>query len=83
MPEMILPKDAQLGDTGGCPVGGAYSDATIVKIEDGFLHLFRPYVQLADFTMGRRVIHYIGFENFVVSVDSPNKMELKKRVTLQ
>ena len=45
---------------------GAYGDATVKKILDKDLILFRPYVSTADFHYEGGVICYIGIEEFSV-----------------
>lgn len=81
--EKILPKNVALGDVVRSFNGDAFCDSAVVKIKDGFLHLFRPYVQLSEFDMGDSVIPYIGFELYQVSINSPHEFWLLRHTTLR
>jgi hypothetical protein len=48
----------------------AFDTATVTRIENGLVTLFRPYVHTADFSTGVSVIAYIGIETFTVYQDS-------------
>ena len=49
---------------------GPYSTATVVKIEDSMVHMVRPYIHTSDFETTAGVIPYIGWENYVIWMDS-------------
>lgn len=51
----------------------AYQTATVKRIKDGKITLFRPYVSTADFSMGTEVICYIGIEEWEIT---PRENEL-------
>jgi len=48
-----------------------YAQATVVKVDDYNIHLFRPYVHTSDTVfMGKQIIPYIGIEQFAIPVSS-------------
>lgn len=51
----------------------AYRTATVKRVENGKITLFRPYVETADFSMGSSVICYIGIEEWEIT---PRENEL-------
>lgn len=73
----LLAKDLKLGDVVRLhDYNSAFSDCTVINIENGAITLFRPYVHLADFTYTGGVIPYVGFEKFVVLLNSPSEYVL-------
>jgi hypothetical protein len=60
----------------------AYHTATVKKISEGVITLFRPYVQTADFSMGESVICYIGIEEWNISPRKGEKFTVLERKEL-
>lgn len=62
-------RDLVLGDVVKV-MEGAWGWATVVRIEEDVVHLFRPYVHVGDFSYTGGVLHYIGSETFSLIRDS-------------
>jgi hypothetical protein len=54
-----------------------FNDATVVRIDDRDVTLFRPYVHTGDFAYGStvpgegKVLNYIGFEEYRIPKNDP------------
>lgn len=77
-PQEILVKDLQLGDVVRS-FDGPYSAATVKKIEETQVILFRPYVQTADFSYTGGVLCYIGVEEYPLWKNDTAKVTLLYR----
>lgn len=79
----IKQRDLKLADV--VELGGVngYGTATIERIADGMVHLFRPYTMTADFSCSGGVICYIGVEHFSVFQDSDRTFKLVGRKELK
>ena len=66
---MINPKDVKLGAVVSLTSWKeAYNHSTIKNVEDGYVHLFRPYVHTADFSYAGGIICYVGIEEYKVPI---------------
>lgn len=76
----VTRKDLQIGDIvrlfGG---DGPYMDATVYQVENGNVHVVRPYVHAADFICTSGVITYLGEEKFSLPADNTAIMLLESR----
>jgi hypothetical protein len=73
LPAEILARECQLGDVVQTSpfVDASYADATVVRITDTEIYLFRPYVHTSDFSYsGNRIIPYVGFEQYQIYPES-------------
>lgn len=81
-PCQVKPAELQLGDvvsTFSLPAE-PYDDATVVRIDNGRVYLFRPYVHTSDFSMiGNQITPYVGFEQYSLWIDSEREVTLKDR----
>lgn len=73
-------RNLMLGDRVRLDGIDAYSDATVIDITDKEITLFRPYVQVSDFTYTGGLIPYIGIEKFNVWRDSDTEVLLLHRL---
>jgi hypothetical protein len=80
---IIKVTEMQLGDVvrPDSPANSKFADATVKNITADAVHLFRPYVQTADFSYTGGVICYIGIEEYSVHLSSPNTFLLVQRLT--
>lgn len=83
MKKIIRTKEIQLGDVVSLFPDDPFSTAIVRQIKDGFIHLFRPYVTIADFSYTGGVIPYIGIEDYTISVDQDIAITLYERRTLK
>lgn len=60
----------------------SYNCATVEKIENGVITLFRPYVHTEDFEYTGGVICYVGVEHFSIFA-SDSTIELLERKVLK
>lgn len=87
MSQTVRYVDLAIGDIIRLPGIEGYKDATVYNIENGYVHVVRPYVHCADFTYTGGVITYLGDEKFSIPADSaavellssqdPNETRLK------
>ena len=61
----------------------AFDTATVIRIADGMVTLYRPYIHTADFSCGASVIAYIGTETFTVYQDSNRTYQVVRRQELK
>jgi hypothetical protein len=88
-PIKIKTNELQLGDT-ICSRGVAdsmpprpWSTTIVVKIEDGLVHLWRPYGTTADFSYTGGVIPYVGIETYKIEVNDATEWTLYDRQELK
>jgi len=62
---------------------GEFNTSIVVQITDKRVILFRPYAITADFNHINGVIPYIGFEQWIVFVDSSTEFDVLSRKTLK
>lgn len=77
-------KDMKLRDVVKLRAGSPYSHSTVIAVTNEAVTLFRPYVHVADFEIGKpdggeRVIPYIGMETYDVWLSSAVEYELVDR----
>jgi len=65
MKKTIKTRELQLGDVVSL-YEGAYSTATVKKITEDLITLFRPYVHASDFPNIGGIMCYIGIEEFTI-----------------
>lgn len=83
-PTDILPADLQLGDRVRA-FDGDYDTATVVRIDDVLVYLFRPFVHVPGVVYASSdavsVFPYIGTETFPLYRDSNRPVRLLHRET--
>ena len=61
----------------------SFGTATVIEIDDHDITVDRPYGVTADFSMGRKVIPYVGIETYKLPLSSPVKYRLWQRKELK
>lgn len=75
----VKPHELQLGDVVKT-FGGGYGDATVWKIADGNVHLFRVYVHVSETVyVGPSVITYVGHEHFSIPLNDSRVIQRYRR----
>lgn len=76
MKKEVLASELNLGDK--VSLGDwAFSSATVVQIDDGVVHLVRPFVHIEDFVCaGNKVLNYLGTELVKIAVDDSRTVVL-------
>ena len=71
-------KDLQYGDIVRT-FDGAYSAATVIKIDANQVTLFRPYVHTSRMITTGGLIPYLGHEKYSLDINSTFEVELLER----
>lgn len=74
--EMVNVNELKYGDV--INLSERYGNATVVKIKDSVVTVFRPYVHTGDFEYTGGVLHYVGFEYVDLHFET-QKVELVSR----